>query len=70
MDRMRQRGITEEQVAEALRNAHTSFEDRPQRSKCFIGSVDGRDLKVWVVWPITRPDGAAIVKSTAWKGEE
>ncbi|WP_073387891.1 DUF4258 domain-containing protein [Jatrophihabitans endophyticus] len=64
--RMRERGISELDITEALRNHH-SDETTPKNSIRYIGpGVDGRDLKVWVRHPGLAVDDVTV-KSVAWK---
>jgi murein tripeptide amidase MpaA len=64
---MRRRTITKADVEHALDNVISSW-STPENSVQYIGrSVDGRELKVWIVEPglaAPRP----TLKSTAWKG--
>ena len=51
---MPDRRITEQQVEAVLANYHTSYPAEPlpqtaERSMIYIGEVDGRDLKVYVL---------------------
>lgn len=68
--RMQQRNVTDAQVVEALRHYHTSYlversAGEPGRAMVYIGSVDGRDLKLWIT-----PDSDPVeVRSVAWQGE-
>lgn len=67
---MEQRNVTDAQVVAVLRRYHTSYlaersPGEPGRAMVYVGSVDGRDLKVWVT-----PDSDPIeVRSVAWQGE-
>ena len=68
---MAQRGITPTQVMQVLREYHTSYLALPRpgqsfRSIVYIGTVGGRDLKVWVRENSVPP----FVTSVAWRGEE
>ena len=68
--RMRQRRITGEQVERVLRDHHTSHPAEPLRnsrfrSRIYVGTVDGRDLKVYI-----RDDSdPPYVTTVAWKDE-
>lgn len=67
--RMRERGISEEDVAFVLQNPADFRDDPDKGSVRLTATVGGRVLKVWVVAPW--PDGDRVfVKSTAWKDEE
>jgi hypothetical protein len=68
---MRDRRITERQVEAVLKSYHTSYPADPlphtlERSTIFIGEVDGRDLKVYVLQGSQPP----YVKTVVWKGDE
>lgn len=68
-DRMRERGISEEDVAYVLDNPD-SVEKTPKNSVKLIGEPQpGRHLKVWV-FPYAADSNVRRVKSTAWKDVE
>lgn len=67
---MRWRGITEAQVEQALATYHTSYpaESVPHtryRSLLYIGTVRGRDLKVYVREGSDPP----YVTTVVWRGD-
>jgi hypothetical protein len=68
---MKIRRITEEQIEVVPRTYHTSypaepFPDTAERSMIYVGSVGGRDLKVYILQGSDPP----YVKTVVWKGEE
>lgn len=70
-EQMEIRGVTESQIDVALRTYHSScpaaaLPGRAFRSTVYVGTVDGRDLKVYV------EDGThpPLVRTVAWKGDE
>ena len=69
--RMGRRKITDVQVETVLNQWHTSYPaeplpHRPYRSTVYVGTVDGRELKVYVLEGSDPPH----VMTAAWKGEE
>ena len=67
---MRQRRITGGQVEQVLRDHHTSHPAQPLRnsrfrSRIYVGTVDGRDLKVY----IREDSDPQYVTTVAWKDE-
>jgi len=71
LERMRDRGVTREDIENAIRNHHSSWSTQ-QGGIQYIGpACSGDDLKVWVLPPGYCDDNATIiVKSVAWKGGE
>lgn len=68
-DRMRERGISEKQIALTLDDPHVTW-STPKASVCYRRTHDdGRTLMVWVVDPMPA-SGLAIVKSAAWEGRQ
>lgn len=67
--RMRERGILENQVTELLRQPQRSQDDATQGSVRLERDFDGRTLKVWVnpPWP---PTQEAVIRTTAWTAVE
>lgn len=68
---MQTRGISAEQVRQALASFHTSYPAEPLahtavRSVVYIGTVGGRDLKVYVLVGSEPPH----VTTAVWRGEE
>lgn len=66
---MRRRVVTREQVEKVLRSYHASYPavplpGRSERSIIYVGRVDGRDLKVYVLAGSDPP----YVKTVAWLG--
>lgn len=69
--RMRRRKISEAQVETVLRSYHTSYPaerlpGRSHQSTVYVGSVDGRELKVYVLEGSSPPH----VMTVAGKGED
>lgn len=65
-NRMRQRGVTEDDVRHVLDKPLTTWHDPVNRSRVFRGTaMDGRALKVCLVDPVP-PDGVEVVKTTMW----
>lgn len=69
-DRMMDFGISERQVRIALEAHHTripaaALSGRSFRSTIYIGTVDGRDLKVYI------EDGSdpPLVRTISWRGQ-
>jgi hypothetical protein len=70
-EQMEARGITEQQVRAAMMPYHTSYPAEslphtPLRSTVYIGTVEGRDLKVYVRTGSAPPH----VTTAFWKGDE
>jgi hypothetical protein len=70
-DQMRVRGVTEENVERVLHDYHTSYpaEPLPRQSIgaiVYVGTIDGRDLKVYVEEASDPP----LVRTVAWRGAE
>jgi hypothetical protein len=68
---MRDRGITFEDIEAVLRTYHTSYPAEPlprrrEQSTVYVGTVAGRDLKVYVRDNSHPP----VVRTIVWKGEE
>jgi hypothetical protein len=68
---MRVRGVTEENVERVLHDYHTSYpaEPLPRQSIgaiVYVGTIDGRDLKVYVEEASDPP----LVRTVAWRGAE
>ena len=67
---MRDRRITELEVEAVLSNYHTSYPagslpHTPERSVIYIGRVDDRDLKVYVLEGSDPP----YIKTVVWRGD-
>lgn len=67
---MGERGATREQIWEALKQPHTSYEAHPRPGVpllawVFVGAVQGHDLKIWVE-PNTSP---VRIRSVGWRDE-
>lgn len=69
---MRQRGVTEADIENALRNYHSSVVSERANSVTYIGpGMNGDDLKVWTLPPgIVDEDTTITIKSVAWKDQE
>lgn len=68
---MHHRGITREQVEAVLLSYHTSYPAEPlprqrEQSTFYVGTLAGRDLKVYVRDNSNPP----YVRTVVWKGEE
>lgn len=51
-DRMKERGITEDDIRHALQNHHTSYATSRQNSVVYIGpGLSGEDLEVYTLPP-------------------
>jgi hypothetical protein len=70
LDRMRSRGIAEQDIGAALADIVSTW-PTPEDSTCIVGRTSsGRLLKIWVVgahWP---QSGTLTIKSSAWKDEQ
>lgn len=66
--RMRQRGVSEEEVAEVLLRPGTTWFDGRKNSTVVSGSIDGRILCVCVVGRFT--SDRVIVKTCYWRDED
>ena len=68
--RMRQRGVAEADIENAVLNYVSSWETA-KKSVQYIGpGVDGRMLKVWLLPPgYSGSQSSVMVKSVAWQGE-
>ena len=69
--RMRQRGITERQVRRVLRDPIAVYPARPlphraARAVVYVGRIDGRDLRVYVLEGSEPP----LVLTVAWRDED
>lgn len=64
--RLKERGITHEQVEEVLASPERMTDDPEQGSVRLERLVSGRILKVWVVAPWPAGD-RVVAKSAAWK---
>jgi acetyl-CoA acetyltransferase len=68
---MQHRGITQEQIEAVLQSYHTSYPAEPlahqrEQSTVCVGTLAGRDLKVYVRDNSNPPH----VRTVVWKGEE
>ena len=68
--RMRTRNVTEDQIHRVLAEYHTSYPAEPlphtpYRCTLYVGTVDGRQLKVYVQDDTHPP----VVRTVAWKDE-
>ena len=68
---MRDRGVTREQVEAVLASYHSSYPAEPlphqrEESTVYIGTLAGRDLKVYVRDNSNPP----YVRTVVWRGEE
>jgi hypothetical protein len=69
--RMRERGVSFEDIRSALTRAYSSWVTRDGSIQFEGPGVDGRTLKVWCLQPVSLDDDATVtVKSVAWKGED
>lgn len=69
---MAERGVTEAQILYVLANYHLSAPGL-SGSCCYIGTIEGAELKVWLLSPMTGeegPESKVIVKSVAWRDRD